>query len=225
MSDEKTIITRKGTFKCINRLAGLVSALLVVGLFFMAATFVLLLFNFGDEINMIVRRAAAVVFVMEGGFAAIRVFMALGREYSYEAGGSEFVVTDMEGNKEYFYYSDVSSVTYTPSYSGKNIAGYVVEIASGFRKVTYRFRFGPNADNKSTAATPFYCIEVNSGLREHEDVGMSGEQIMAEFERMQRDQKRASNRRKGAARKEKESALWESIQEEQQRMEQENKDN
>ena len=225
MSGEKTIITRKGTFKCINRLAGLVSALLVVGLFFMVAIFILLLFNFGDDINMIVRRAAAVVFVMEGAFAAIRVFMALGREYSYEAGENEFVVTDMEGNKEYFYYSDISFVTYTPSYSGKSIAGYVVEIASGCRKVTYRFRFGPNADNKSTAATPFYCIEVNSGLREHEDVGMSGEQIMAEFERMQRDQKRASLKRRGAGRREKETALWESIQEEQQRMEQENKEN
>ncbi len=227
MSEEKTLIIRKGTFKCIGRLADMVSALLVVGLFFMAVIFVLSLINFGEDINMLIRRAAAVVIVMEGTFAAVRVIMSLGREYSYEAGESDFVVTDQNGDKEYFYYSDISSVVYTPTYSRKTIVGYVVEISSGFRKVTYRFRFGTNADNKSTAATPFYCLEVNAGLREPEDIGMSGEQIMAEFERRQKELKASAKakKKKGSVREDRESSLWESVQLEKQRVEQEKQEN
>ena len=211
MSEERSLIVRKGTFKCISKAADLFSALLVVGLFFIAVVFVLSFINFGEDINMMLRRAAAVCIIMEGAFAAVRIMLSLGREYTYESGESDFVVTDPNGDKEYFYYSDVSDVEYTPIYSRKTIVGYEVKIASGIRMVNYRFVFGANADNKSTAATPFYCLEVNSNLREPEDFGKDKEQIMAQFERMQKSQK-AEKKKTTRAQREKE--LMESIQQE-----------
>ena len=211
MSEERSLIIRKGTFKCVSKAADFFSALLVVGLFFLAVIFLLSFINFGEVINMILRRAAAVCIIMEGAFAAIRVLLSLGREYVYESGESDFVVTDPNGDKEYFYYTDVSAVEYAPIYSRKSIVGYTVKIASGIRIVSYRFHFGANADNKSTAATPFYCLEVNSGLRELEEFGMDKEQIMAQFERMQKSQK-AEKKKSTRAQREKE--LMESIHQE-----------
>ncbi len=188
MSEEKNLIRRKGSFKHVSRIADLFSALLLVGALFLAVIFILSLINFGEEINMLIRRAAAVCIIMEGAFAAIRIISSLGREYSYEAGETDFVVTDQFGEREYFYYSDVTSVSYTPIHKKHAICGYAVEIATGMRRVSYRFHFGTNAENTSTAATPFYCLEVNSGLREPEEVNADSGLIMQQFERMQRHQ-------------------------------------
>lgn len=219
--EENKIIIRKGTFRTINRLQGLVSALLLVGLFFLAVIFVLSFINFGEEINMLLRRAAAVCIVMEGAFAAVRVIMSFGREFSYEANESDFVVTDNNnGEKEYYYYSDVSSVNYTAISSGNRITGYLVEIATGMRTVKYRYRFPANADDLSTAATPFYLLEVNAGLREPEVEVMNSEQIMERFENMQYQQdleKTRAKRKKGDDGYANEKLLMASVEKERQR--------
>ncbi len=209
MIDEKNLIRRKGSFKCVSGAVRYFSALLLAGGLMMALLFVLSLINFGEDINQLIIRAGAVCFVMEGAFAAIRIILSLGDDYTYEAGDTDFVVTDRYGDKTYFYYSDLTSVNYTAITENSSIRGYVVEIATGMRVVKYRFRFGPNAEKFSTAATPFYCLEVNAGLREPEDIPEDSEAIMAQFERMQRHQE---VEKKKTTRAERESRMLESIQ-------------
>ncbi len=209
MSNESKLIRRKGSFKCVSGAIRVFSVLLLAVAFALAAVFVISLFNFGSDINLIIRRISAVLIVVEGALVAVRVIASLGREYTYEAGDTDFVVTDSYGEKEYFYYNDVSEVKYTEITRKDNICGYVVEIITGFRAVKYRFHFGSNAENVSTAATPFYCLEVNAGLREPENLPADSGQIMAQFERMQHHQ---DIERKKSTRSERESRLLESIQ-------------
>lgn len=216
MNGNTTLIQRKGSFKCISRAADVFSVLLVVGVLVMAGIFVLSFFNFGKDKNEQIILCGAVCFVIEGTLAAVRVLLSLGREYSYEAGEKDITITAPDGSKEYFYYSDVSEVSYTAIYRKKLLVGYVTEIVTSTRKVTYRFFFGPNAENTSTAATPFYILEVNSGLRELESDEKNSDRIMEEFERMQLHQSVAV---KKIPRAERESNLWNSVREERQKLE------
>lgn len=209
MSQEPTLITRKGSFKCISRAADVFSVLLIVGVFIMAAILVLSFFNFGSEINDLIMMCGALCFVVEGSLAAVRVLLSLGREYDYEAGEKDITITAPDGSKEYFYYSDVSEVSYTPIHKKNRLVGYVTEITTSTRKVVYRFYFGINAENTSTAATPFYILEVNSRLREPENEEKNSRKIMEEFERMQLHQSVAVKKTPRAVR---ESKLWDSVQ-------------
>ncbi len=210
MNPDTTLIRRKGSFKCISRAVDVFTLLLILGLFLLAGVFVLSLFNFGKEKNDFVLQCGAAIFVVEGTLAAVRVMLTLGREYDYDAGEKDFTITAPDGSKEYFYYSDVSEVNYTPIKRKNCLAGYVTEITTSTRKVVYRFRFGINAENTSTAATPFYILEVNSGLREPEPEEKNSEMIIEEFARMQLRQNIALEK---MSREERENQLWDSIEE------------
>ncbi len=210
MSGNTTLIQRKGSFKCISRAVDVFTLLLILGLLLLAGVFVLSLFNFGKEKNDLVLQCGAVLFVAEGTLAAVRVMLTLGREYYYDAGEKDFTITAPDGSKEYFYYSDVLEVNYTPIKRKNCLVGYVTEITTSTRKVVYRFHFGINAENTSTAATPFYIIEVNSGLREPEPEDKNSEMIIEEFARMQLRQTIALEK---MSREERESQLWDSVEE------------
>ena len=210
MSMNTTLIRRKGSFICLSRAVDVFTLLLILGLLLMAGVFVLSLFNFGKEKNELVLQCGAALFVVEGTLAAVRVMLTLGREYDYDAGEKDFTITAPDGSKEYFYYSDVAEVNYTPIKRHNSVDGYVTEIITSTRKVVYRFRFGINAENTSTAATPFYILEVNSGLREPEPEDKDSEMIIEEFARMQL---RQSIELKKMSREEFESQLWDSIEE------------
>ena len=208
MSDNRNPIQRKGSFKCISRAVDVFTLLLILGLILIAVVYFLSLFNFGKDKNEHVLLCGAVLFVVEGTLAAVRVMLTLGREYDYAAGEKDFTITAPDGSKEYFYYSDVSEVNYTPIYKKKLLAGYVTDITTGARTVRYRFFFGPNAENTSTAATPFYILEVNSGLREPEPEDKNSEKIIEEFARMQLRQSIALQK---TSREGRESQFWDSI--------------
>ncbi len=118
-----------------------------------------------------------------------------GRNCTYNAGETELELNTPHGS-DYLYYSDISEVVYKPMYLFKKQRGFLVTVVTGVRDFTFRYIFD-GEDLKKPEHTPFYLLEVNSGLRQPEtgDSELSAA-IMAQFAVMQeRQEDRLSKKR------------------------------
>lgn len=114
------------------------------------------------------------------GIMCAVIFMGRGCEFSAEQ--SEFTVKGPGKKTEYFYYSDVSDITFEPfSLFGKH-RGYIVTVTTSLRTTQYRVIFGDNKVIKDVTATPFYYLGVNSGIITTEKPQLDSEEVDSMFE-------------------------------------------
>lgn len=179
-------IVRKGTFRCYNKAQNVCGTFFAAGLLMLAAVTVLCIFDFG-ELSGYISRLFWVVALLEAIAAVTWIVVSMRGDYSYEIRENEFSVTAPNGETEYFFYSDIQSVDYQPLKKGRD-KGYTVVITTSVRTVKYQFVFGYNAENTDTSDTPFYYLEIRAGLREEIADEIDKEGIMAQFERMTREQ-------------------------------------
>lgn len=121
--------------------------------------------------------------------------MIYGRNCSYNAGESELEIRTPRGS-DFLYYSDVSEVTYKPTFLFGKPRGFLITVVTGMRDFTFRFIYD-GEELRKPEHTPFYLLEVNSGLRQpvREDPELAAA-IMSQFAVMKEKQDdRISKRR------------------------------
>lgn len=91
------------------------------------------------------------------GVASAR--MSVRVEYTYEADGREFSITDKKGVTETIYYCDVQAVEYKPLILLWQQRGYRVSIVTKYRTITYNCLFLANKKHQDTHDLPFAVIE------------------------------------------------------------------
>ena len=190
MTEEKKILQRRGSFTCSDRRAEMCGALFAAGLFMTLIVLVLSFFNLGEFWDMAVSTMFIVCVVMLVGIVLARVGFGSGQGCEFEARETEFEVRGPKSRREIFYYKDVVAVNYAQIRRHDRLRGYEVTIVTSIRQVKYRFMFSPNAEFLDTDSTPFYYLEVNSGLREETKLTVNQNAVMAQFENMQRSQKK-----------------------------------
>lgn len=92
--------------------------------------------------------------------------MIYGRNCSYNAGATELEVKTPRGS-DYLYYSDVSEVIYKPSFLFGRPRGLLITVVTGVRDFTFQYIYD-GEELRKPEHTPFYLLEVNSGLRKPE---------------------------------------------------------
>lgn len=120
-----------------------------------------------------------------------------GRRCSYYAGEKELEAVTPHGS-DYLYYSDISEVIYKPTTLFGRKRGYHVTVVTGVRDFTYRYIFDRNDENTEPKHTPFYILEINSGLKQPDESDPElAAAVMAQFAVMQEKQEdRLSKKRK-----------------------------
>lgn len=114
------------------------------------------------------------------GIMCAVIFMGRGCEFSAEQ--NEFTVKGPGRKTEYFYYSDVSDITFEPfSLFGRH-RGYIVTVTTSIRTTQYRVIFGENKVIKDVTATPFYYLGVNSGIITTEKPQLDSDEVDGMFE-------------------------------------------
>ena len=195
MSEERKVLQRRGSFTCASRAAEICGTVSLSSLIFAAAVLVLCLLDFGGAVG---GALWAILFVCLGAFAAgliARLVLGSGQGCEFEARETDFEVRGPRAQHEIFYYSDVADVMYVPFYRKERLRGYAVTITTGIRTVRYRFIFSPNAELLDTEHTPFYYLEVNSGLREEEQLTVNADAVLSQFESRQREHKKKKSTR------------------------------
>ncbi len=110
-----------------------------------------------------------------------------GRNCTYSAGDTELETKTPRGS-EYLYYSDISEVIYKPIYLFRRERGFLVTVVTGVRDFTFRYIFGGDELHKPEH-TPFYILELNSGLRKPEEADPELKAaILSQFAMMQEKQ-------------------------------------
>lgn len=189
MEETRKILRQRGTFRCADKRAEMCAALTGAGAVATLLVLLLSLFSFGEYLDMLLDIMVWVCAVMLVAAAVAWAVFGSGLECSYEARDTEFEVRGPKSRKEYFYYSDVRSVEYRQILRKGMVSGYTVAIQTGTRGIEYRFMFSPNAELRDTEHTPFYCLEVNSGLREESKLQIDPEAVLSQFESRQRSQR------------------------------------
>ncbi|MGN0686648.1 MAG: hypothetical protein ACI4KA_00915 [Oscillospiraceae bacterium] len=187
---DRTVLLRRGSFRCANPKAELCGAALAAALMLTVVVLILSFFSFGKFIDMLIDTMLVVSIVMLLAAAIARLMMGLGHECSYEARETEFEVRGPKLRREIFYYSDVNAVSYVQIRKGGRLRGYLVTIRTGVRTIEYRYMFSPTAELLDTENTPFYYLEVNSGLRGETKLTVNADAVLSQFESMQRSQKK-----------------------------------
>ena len=167
---DESKLYRKGTFKCAYNCE---LVILLIG-----SVFMLLLVTF--SISVIVKSSMDTELTLDIGETTTLIvelfllylwaFLCMGRECSYSAHETEFVVEGPGKRREVFYYCDVVDITYERwNRPGPASNGYIVKITTGVRTVTYRYIFGDRRIDETFEGTPFYVLAVNSGLMDYHE--------------------------------------------------------
>lgn len=188
-TSEKLI--RKGSFNCASQLAEKLKLLFIVGAICTVTVLIIFAIPLGEDINALFGTLTVVCLVMTVLLGIAWAVLGADRIYEYEALETEFVVKDKDGAEEIFYYSDVRDIEYIPMRYGKNRSGYIVNIVTGIKTVSYRCAFSDNKFFLDPEGTPFHYLAVNCGLAQPEEKRqVNPDAIMEQFESMQRAQSR-----------------------------------
>lgn len=124
----------------------------------------------------------AVLAAVWGVFSIMCAVIFMGRGCEFSAEQNEFMLKGPGRKTEYFYYSDVSDITFEPfSLFGKH-RGYIVTVTTSLRTTQYREIFGDNKVIRDVTATPFYYLGVNSGIITTEKPQLDSEEVDSMFE-------------------------------------------
>lgn len=133
---------------------------------------------------------------MSGSFWAVPAVLCLilipviryGRSCTYSFSDTEMEIVTPKG-RDYLYYSDIKAVNYTPMLSGGKQRGWLVNVVTGFREYSYRCLLENPDELIDTDQTPFYVLEINSGLKQEEEITQSASaEILSRFDIMQGQQ-------------------------------------
>ena len=193
MAEEKKILQRRGSFRCADKRAEYCGALCIAGAMMTVLVLVLNGFSLGEYMDSFIDAMMAACFILVIAVLSAWVFFAVGQECEFEAREDEFEIIGPKEKREIFYYNDVIAVTYSQIHKGAKLRGYNVTIVTGVRRISYRFVFSPNAEYLDTDSTPFYYLEVNSGLREETKLAVDHEAVLSHFESKRRGQKKGKN--------------------------------
>lgn len=198
----REVLMRRGMFRCSykHEMAYLVAAFTGTALL----TFILAVINpaTAEFVRLFPEEAVYFLFIpILFAFAVAGSIITYGRPYRYILRDAEMEITHPGGKKEYFYYSDVMEIKYEELTLFGLHRGYVVTISTGVRDIIYRYIFGKNKVFRGTDGSPFYYLEVNSGLTEKTPPLLDSEEVMRDFAmqhalRMQDDTNRRRRRRR-----------------------------
>lgn len=123
--------------------------------------------------------------------------LVYGRRCKYYTAEKEMEIITPTG-RDYLYYSDISEVIYKSFRLFKRQRGYKITVVTGVRDYTYNLLFDSISEFTLPEYTPFYILELNSGLKKpvQPDPEFSAA-IMSQFAVMQEKQEdRLSKKRK-----------------------------
>ncbi len=196
-NDEKKPFVRRGSFRMGYGNEGKLILLCIAGAVLCLCMMIVGLVIFGAPQDFI-GFMASIFWIIPAVLCVIFIPIVIyGRNCSYYAGVEEFEAITPRGS-EYLYYSDVSEVIYKPIYLFKKQRGWYVTVVTGVRDFTFRCLFDNSGEHTEPKHTPFYLLELNSGLKKPEaDDPELAAAIMSQFAVMQeKQQDRLSKKRK-----------------------------
>ena len=161
-------LLRRGSFKCAlkNEIA------LFVLLFSVAALVVIVILKeSGAELRGIwlIDTAFTLVSMLTTASGIVWGILSVGRECTYEALETEFIVNGPGKKQQVFYYSDVYNVEFKELRRfGHLHRGFDITVHTSIKQVHYRCIFGDRRLDTSVTGTPFFFLAVNAGLMDEE---------------------------------------------------------
>ncbi len=193
---ENEKLLRKGEFRCARN-SERIMLLFIMGLIFTVGVIVLSCLDLG-EMNYMLDTMVGVCIFMLICLAIVWAVAASDKVYHYEALETEFVVTDSNGKKEIFYYTDIKDIVYCPFGATGKKHGYKVTISTGVRDIVYNYVFSENKFFTEPEGTPFYYLAYNAGLADSTPKNIvNAKAILERFESEQRLQQRTKKGSKG----------------------------
>lgn len=193
----KKPIVRRGSFRVGYKNEDRLVILCAAGAFLCLCMFIAGLIIFGAP-DSFLSFMGGVFWIIPSVMCVILIpVIVYGRNCAYFAGEKEMELITPKGS-EYIYYSDISEVIYKHMTLFGKPRGYFITIVTGVRDFSFRYLIDRNSELNEPKHTPFYLLELNSGLKQPEpkDPELSAA-VMAQFALMQEKQEdRLSKKRK-----------------------------
>ncbi len=182
--EKRKLLIRRGEFRCLKN-SDMLTALVLAGAVFTAVALVLACIIEGFGVLLGASLFLLLILVI------LRLAVGSSDLYRYEANETEFVVTDRNGERRFFYYNDIKNIEFLP-FRHKKRGGFEVTVTTSLREYTYKYLVGEDRYFAEPEGTAFYYLAYNAGLADSIPKSTADpRKIMNQFENMQRSQQRS----------------------------------